>query len=76
MADLLRRAGHSEVRELDVTEDYGRTAEAWLVHTEQHREELRPVAAAAYDERVADLRTALGAINDGLLRRTLLVAVR
>ena len=76
MGDLLRRAGYGRVRERDVTEDYGRTAEAWLVHTERHRAELRGVDAAAYDDRVSDLRTALSAISDGLLRRSLLVAVR
>lgn len=72
--DLLRRAGYVDVRELDVTEDYRRTAEGWLVQTEKHRDGLRVVDPAAYDERVTDLREAVAAITDGLLRRTLLVA--
>lgn len=74
MGDLLRRAGYRDVEDRDVTEDYARTAAAWLEHTTSRRDELRATDPEAYDQRVTDLRDALSAIGDGLLRRSLLVA--
>ncbi|HEU4911633.1 MAG TPA: hypothetical protein VFV76_07030 [Actinomycetes bacterium] len=74
--ELLRRAGFTDVVATDVTDDYLRTSEAWVAENERYRDELRPPDAEGYDQRLADNRTGVAAIRDGLLRRWLLVARR
>lgn len=76
MVDLLRPAGFVDVVETDVTDDYVRTAAAWVAESDLRRDELRAHDPAAYDQRVADRRAAVEGINAGLLRRSLLVGVR
>jgi cyclopropane fatty-acyl-phospholipid synthase-like methyltransferase len=73
---LVDRAGLAAVRIEDVTADYLDTARAWLAARERHRDALRPLDPADYDERVARGRAAIIAIEQGLLRRSLVLATR
>ena len=76
LADLTVRAGFSGVRVTDITADYLDTARGWLAARERHRDALRPLDPADYDDRVARGRAAITAIEQGLLRRSLVVASR
>jgi hypothetical protein len=75
-AELLAQAGFADVAQQDVTAAYLTTAERWRAARIEHRDELRPVDPAAYDERIAHGTEAIEAIERGWLRRTLLVARR
>ena len=72
--DLIRRAGFTDVREVDVTADYLVTTRAWRAARLRHRDAVRPVDPKMYDERLAKGEDAIEAIEAGLLRRTLHVA--
>jgi len=76
IAGLLHRARFVDVRAEDRTSDYLATARAWLQARLRHRDEMRPVDPATYDNRIADGRVAIPAIEEGLLRRSLYVARR
>ena len=72
---LLAAAGFDDIVELDVTAAFAATAAAWLAETEPHAEELaRLEAPGAFEQRQADRRIMLDAINAGMLRRTLVLA--
>jgi hypothetical protein len=72
---LLRAAGFQDILEIDVTPAFAATAAAWLAETEPHAEELaRLEPPAAFEQRQADRRSMLAAIDAGLLRRALLLA--
>jgi hypothetical protein len=72
---LLRAAGFGDITELDVTPAFAATAAAWLAETAPHAEELaRLEPAGAFEQRQADRRSMLAAIQAGLLRRALLLA--
>jgi cyclopropane fatty-acyl-phospholipid synthase-like methyltransferase len=74
VSDLLRRAGFVAVREVDVTADYLTTTRAWRTARLRHRDTVRPIGPAMYDERLAKGERAIEAIESGLLRRTLHIA--
>jgi cyclopropane fatty-acyl-phospholipid synthase-like methyltransferase len=71
VSDLLRRAGFADVSEVDVTADYLVTTRAWRAARLHHRDTVRPIDPAMYDERLAKGENAIEAIETGLLRRTL-----
>jgi len=74
---LLRGAGFGEVTEVDVTAAFRATAAAWLVESEAHAIELaRLEPPGAFQQRQADRRGMLDAIDAGLLRRALVLARR
>jgi hypothetical protein len=76
-AAMLQRAGCAVVVARDVTEDFLATARAWLGASEAHAAELAALEPpGGFEERQADRRAVVAAIEDGLLRRTLYVAVR
>ena len=75
-AQLLAQAGFVDVLDHDVTPAYLTTAQRWRAARIEHRDELRPVDPAAYDERIEHGTEAIEAIERGWLRRTLLVARR
>jgi hypothetical protein len=76
-ARLLHAAGFADVDELDVTEAFVTTQRAWLDGRARHRDELAALEApGAFDQRQADHRTQLAATEAGLLRGSLLSAVR
>ena len=71
---LLRQAGFAQVSESDVTPEYAVTAKAWYDVADRLRDELRPIDPVLFDEQQRDRRRMLAAVEDGLLRRSLLVA--
>jgi hypothetical protein len=74
---LLRSAGFGDIIELDVTPAFRDTAAAWLAESEAHTDELaRLEPSGAFQQRQADRRALLAAIDAGLLRRALLFARR
>ena len=75
-AELMRRAGYSEVDETDVTDEYLRTQETWTAEIEARSDELLAADPGGFDQQMADARETLAAIRDGLLRRSLVVASR
>lgn len=76
IAGLLQRARFVDIHADDRTDDYLETARAWLAARLRHRDEMRPVDPAIYDNRIADNQVAIPAIEEGLLRRMLYVARR
>jgi hypothetical protein len=74
---LLRAARFREVTELDVTAAFRATAAAWLAHSEAHADQLAQLEPpGAFQQRQADRRAMLAAIDGGLLRRALVFARR
>jgi hypothetical protein len=72
---LLSSAGFGDITETDVTPQFRATAAAWLAETAPHAQELaRLEPPGAFEQRQADRRAMLAAIDAGLLRRALLVA--
>lgn len=74
IAGLLHQAGFVDVHTEERTADYLDTAKAWLAARLRHRDEMRPIDPAVYDDRIADNQAAIPAIEQGLLRRMLYVA--
>ncbi len=73
-AELLAAAGFVDVEEVDVTGEFLETARRWL----RFSAELEPALRAALgdevvDEQVADRTDMVKAIEEGLLKRSLLV---
>ena len=74
---LLRSAGFRDITETDVTSAFRATAAAWLAQSEAHADELvRLKPPGAFQQRQADRRAMLAAVDAGLLRRALLLARR
>jgi hypothetical protein len=74
---MLQRAGFVDIQEADVTDDFLRTAQAWLEHSERFAVELRAsVGAELFDERQNERRDFIAAIDDGLLHRSVFHARR
>ena len=74
---LLRSAGFVDVTEVDVTPAFRATAAAWLAEWESHADDLaRLEPPGGFEQRLADRRVLLAAVDAGLLRRTMLVARR
>ena len=72
---LLGSAGFGDITETDVTPDFRITAAAWLAEAAAYAEErARLEAPGAFEQRQADRRGMLAAIDAGLLRRALLLA--
>jgi hypothetical protein len=72
---LLGSAGFGDITETDVTPEFRITAAAWLAEAAAYAEELaRLEAPGAFEQRQADRRGMLAAIDAGLLRRALLLA--
>ncbi len=72
---LLASAGFGDITETDVTPEFRATAAAWLAEATAHAQELaRLEAPGAFEQRQADRRAMLAAIDAGVLRRALLLA--
>jgi cyclopropane fatty-acyl-phospholipid synthase-like methyltransferase len=69
IVETLRRAHFVDVLAEDRSEEYKATARAWLESRLRHRDVIRPVAPAVYDDRIADGQNAVPLIEQGLLRR-------
>jgi len=75
--ELLERAGFTDIDETDYTADFETVARAWIEQYDVHHAELvATLGTAELEQRQRERRTQLGAIEDGLLRRTLFSAVR
>ncbi len=71
------RARFVAIEETDYTGEFATVAGAWIEQSDRHRDALAEVLGAeAIDQRQHERRTQLRAVNDGLLRRSLLVAAR
>jgi hypothetical protein len=76
-ADLLRAAGFVDIGETDLTADFLQVARAWIRESDAHRDGLVELLGAAdFEERQAERRTQLRAVEEGLLCRSLFVARR
>jgi hypothetical protein len=72
--ELLERAGFVDI-ETDCTADFATVARSWIDQYDRHHDALAEVLGAAeLDQRQQDRRAQLHAIEDGLLRRSLLIA--
>ena len=75
--ELVEQAGFTDVVDVDVTEDYGRIQAAWLDATEAPADEVRQLTSdVEFRDAQADRRRARAAIEEGLLRRSLITAIR
>jgi hypothetical protein len=74
---MLTSAGFTEVCEMDRTEEFAAVARAWVDQSDRHRAGLAPVLGEqAVEERQANRRAQLRVIEDGVLSRSLVTAVR
>jgi hypothetical protein len=75
--ELMERAGFIDITEADCTPEFVDVARAWIEQWDEHRSELeRQLGPAAFAERQAERHIQLRAVEDGLLRRCLLIASR
>ncbi len=73
-ADLLRAAGFVDIDQLDLTAQFLSTTRSWLQARLRHADALRRVEGPDCDQRIRENRSAIRAIEQGLLRRSLFVA--
>jgi len=74
---LLEAAGFVAISETDLTTEFAVVTRAWTEQYAAHREDLVALLGAElFEERQADRSAQLGAIDAGVLRRTLFVATR
>ena len=75
--ELLERAGFIDIEEIDCTAEFATIASAWIERNEHHHDHLIDlIGLADYEQRQRERRIQLRAIEDGLLRRSLLTAAR
>jgi hypothetical protein len=75
--DLLRRAGFTDIEVTDVTGEFLATARGWFAHASRLERDLRlDGGERAFEERQADRRQIICAIEDGLLSRALIVGMK
>lgn len=75
--EMLEALGFTDVREVDCTEAFAKVARAWIEQCDLHHAELgAAIGESALEERQADERAQLRAIEDGLLLRSLFTARR
>ena len=74
---LLQRAGFIDIEEIDYTAEFATVASAWIERNDHHHDHLVGlIGLADYEQRQRERRIQLRAIEDGLLRRSLLTATR
>jgi hypothetical protein len=74
---LLERAGFRDVRATDITREYLRISRGWYRARGRYQAELRvAVGDVRVREMESDSRLNLKGVQDGLLRRSMFVAVR
>jgi hypothetical protein len=75
--ELLRRAGFTDVTELDSTDEFREVGKGWIDQWDDHRDALTALyGEAEFESRQHDRRTQLHAVEDGLLRRSLFLGSR
>lgn len=74
---LLVDAGLTDVEAVDVTADFREIQNAWYQQWQRHAAHLRKLLGdEVFDDRQEERERTLGAIDDGLIRRTLCSATR
>jgi hypothetical protein len=74
---LLERAGFVGIEETDCTAEFATVARAWIEECDRHGAALAELLGRAeVEQRQTERRIQLRAVEDGLLRRSLLVATR
>jgi len=75
--ELMRRAGFVDVEVIDQTEGFRATAAAWISEWSQHQDALVALYGLAdFETRQQERSVQLSAVEDGLLRRSLVVGRR
>jgi hypothetical protein len=73
----MRRAGFVDVLVVDQTDEFRSTAAAWIAAWDAHHDALVALyGEAEFDTRQQERRTQLRAVDDGLLRRSLVIGRR
>ena len=76
-SSMLETAGFVDVERVDCTDDYRRTAAAWLAERERRGDDARALLGdEAYEDKVKTSYETIEAIDRGLLRRYFYVASR
>jgi hypothetical protein len=76
-AELAVQAGFVEVEEIDVSAEYLQTARGWFEHSWRFADELRQVLGPLeFEQKQSERRAAIQAIEEGALRRALVVGRR
>lgn len=74
---LLRRAGFTDITELEGTDEFRIVAKKWIDHWDEHRDTLAGLyGEPEFESRQYDRRTQLHAVEEGLLRRSLFLGTR
>jgi hypothetical protein len=69
----MESAGFTAIDETDSTDQYLKTLRAWVEHSSERESELVALwGRERFTNRQATWRTAIGAVEEGLLRRALL----
>jgi hypothetical protein len=75
--ELMRRAGFVDVVVVDQTDEFRSTAAAWIAEWDAHRDALVALhGEPEFGTRQQERRSQLGAVDDGLLRRSLVIGRR
>ena len=75
--EMMHRAGYVDVAVVDQTEQFRTTAAAWIREWNAHREALVALYGEAdFDRRQEERNVEIQAIDDGLLRRSLVFGRR
>ena len=76
-SEMVERSGFTDIAVHDVTTEYERTQRTWLETSEANADALRPASSdAEFELGQRERRRTRAAIEDGLLRRTLITATR
>lgn len=73
--ELMEAAHFDHVKVVDVTQDFLRTARAWAVEFEEHKDELPDILRREWEERQRDRKGIILGIEEGLLLRLLVTGV-
>ena len=75
--DLLEAAGYTQVTETGSTAEFAAVTRAWIQHTDANHDDLAALLGeVTVEQRQADRRAQLRAIEDGILARSLFTARR
>lgn len=74
---LLRSAGFDDIEIIDVTDEYAATLRGWLAAWRARETRMREtIGETDYERRIANRLQALEAVESGILKRSLCIAVR
>jgi len=74
---LLEAAGFADIVETDCSAEFAAVISGWRDQWDQHRSEMEALwGVTGFQQRQKDRRYTLKAVEDGILRRSMLVATR